>query len=137
LELQQYVPFFNERRVIALRARSVLTASPRGQAVPFFLQPTLGGPDDLRGFAAFRFYGNNLMLLNAEYRWEVTSGLDMAVFGDAGKVFQRATVWDRGRLETSYGIGFRFNLANKVFARIDTGFGREGPQVWPRLSNVF
>jgi hypothetical protein len=29
------------------------------------------------------------MLMNAEYRWEVNTGLDMALFADAGKVFRR------------------------------------------------
>lgn len=49
LEAQQYLPFFNERRVIALRGKSVLTDDGGRQQVPFYLQPTLGGGDDLRG----------------------------------------------------------------------------------------
>jgi outer membrane protein assembly factor BamA len=88
VELQQYVPFFNERRVIALRAKTELTYKNPNQTVPFYMQPTLGGSNDLRGFRPFRFYDDNLLVLNAEYRYEIFAGMDMAIFGDAGKVFR-------------------------------------------------
>lgn len=137
LELQQYIPFFNERRVIALRGKSVLTFAGDGQRVPFYLQPTLGGSDDLRGFRAFRFYDDNLMVFNAEYRWETFSGLDMALFADAGKVFHRRADWDLTDLEGDYGFGMRFNVRNSVFLRIDVAFSHEGFQVWLKFNNVF
>jgi outer membrane protein assembly factor BamA len=137
LEAQQYIPFFNQRRVIAMRARIQATDPHEGQLVPFYLQPTLGGADDLRGFRAYRFYGNASALANLEYRWEVFSGLDMALFADTGRVFNR---WQEIKLrdfETSYGFGFRFNVRNDVFMRIDTGFSHEGFEVWLRFNNVF
>lgn len=137
LELQQYVPFFNERRVIALRARSVLTDVAAGQQVPFYLQPTLGGSDDLRGFRPFRFYDNNMMVMNAEYRWETFSGLDTALFVDTGKVFRRWNEWNMHNLEIAYGFGLRFNVQNSVFLRTDVGFSHEGFQVWIKFGNVF
>lgn len=137
LEAQQYIPFFNSRRVIALRAKSVLTYANRNQVVPFYLQPTLGGSDDLRGFRPFRFYDDNMMVFNAEYRYEIFSGLDMAVFGDAGKVFRDRDQWNFDDLEGAYGIGMRFNARNNVFLRIDAGFSHEGFQVWFKFGNVF
>jgi outer membrane protein assembly factor BamA len=137
LEAQHYIPFFNQRRVIALRAKTELTWAGEGQAVPFFMQPTLGGSQDLRGFRPFRFYDDNLLVLNAEYRYEVFSGLDMAVFADAGKVFHDKSNWNFHDLEGSYGIGMRFNARNAVFMRIDAGFSHEGFQVWVKFNNVF
>ena len=137
LEVQQYFPFFNRRRVIALRGKSVLTYANRGQTVPFYLQPTLGGSEDLRGFRNFRFYDDNMMVFNAEYRWETFSGLDMAIFADAGKVFHRRAQWNLKDLEGSYGIGMRFNVRNNVFMRLDVGFSHEGYQVWVKFNNVF
>jgi hypothetical protein len=77
------------------------------------------------------------MVLNAEYRYEVFSGLDMAVFGDAGKVFRSKRDWNFSDLEASYGIGMRFNARNAVFLRIDAGFSHEGFQVWIKFNNVF
>ncbi len=137
LEAQQYIPCFNERRVIALRAKSVLTDTNPGQVVPFYMQPVAGGSETLRGFRPFRFYDNNLIVANAEYRWEVFSGLDMALFYDTGKVFPRWHDWNFRHLEEDYGFGFRFNVRDNVFMRVDFGFSREGFQAWVKVNNVF
>jgi outer membrane protein assembly factor BamA len=137
LEAQQYFAFFNQRRVIALRGKSVLTYTDAGQRLPFYLQPTLGGSDDLRGFRSFRFYDDDLLVLNAEYRWESFSGLDMALFADAGKVFPRRAQWNFKNLESAAGFGFRFNIRNNVFMRLDVGFSHEGGQIWVKFDNVF
>jgi outer membrane protein assembly factor BamA len=137
LEAQQYIPFLNQRRVIALRAKVEATRPHRGQLVPFYLQPTLGGSEDLRGFRSFRYYDNSSAVLNAEYRWEVFSGLDMAIFADAGRVFPDWRKINLRALDKDFGFGFRFNVRNDVFMRIDTAFSREGYQVWLKFNNVF
>lgn len=137
LEAQQYIPFFNERRVIALRGR-VEAASPHDRnAVPFYLQPTLGGSDDLRGYRPFRFYDNAAVVLTAEYRWEIFSGLDMALFADAGQVFSDWRKINYRRLKKDFGFGFRANVRNNVFLRIDTAFSDEGFQLWVKFNNIF
>jgi outer membrane protein assembly factor BamA len=137
LELQQYIPFFNERRVIALRGRTTFTNTSAGQSVPFYMQPTLGGPDTLRGYRPFRFYGNNSLLISAEYRYEVFSGLDMAIFADAGKVTDRRAQINFRNLESSVGFGFRFNVKNNVFMRLEAAFSHEGFQIGFRFNPVF
>lgn len=137
MELQQYFPFFNQRRVVAFRSRLELTDTNPGQDVPFFLLPTLGGSEDLRGFSEFRFRDKNSLLFNLEYRWEAFSGLDLALFGDAGKVFSDAGSIDLDQLKTSYGFGFRFNTHKSVFWRIDIGFGQEGTHTFVKFNHVF
>lgn len=137
VELAQYIPFFNKRRVLALHGRAVLTYPDNNTAVPFYLQPTLGGGEDLRGFRPFRFYDNNLLVVNGEYRWEVFSGLDMALFADGGKVFARHADLNFRNMEADFGFGFRFNVRNNVFLRIDTAFSHEGFQIWFKFNNVF
>jgi outer membrane protein assembly factor BamA len=137
VELQQYVPFFNQRRVIAARSRLQLTDTNPGQQVPFYLLPSLGGSEDLRGFREFRFRGKQSVVFNLEYRWEAFSGLDMAIFGDAGNVFERVDDIQLDKLETSYGFGFRFNANKSVFLRMDIGFGREGPRTFLKFNHVF
>jgi outer membrane protein assembly factor BamA len=136
-EAQQYIPFFNKRRVIALRARTAFSQTDDGNTVPFFLQPTLGGSEDLRGFREFRFRDRNMMVMNAEYRWEAFSGLDLALFTDAGKVFSSSREFNFQDLEKSYGIGFRFNTAKSVFLRIDTAYGNEGTRLFVKFGHVF
>ena len=71
LDAWQVIPLFNETRVIAVHGAASLTDTNGAQQVPFYLQPTLGGPDTLRGYRFERFYGNNSTLLTAEYRWDV------------------------------------------------------------------
>lgn len=137
LEAQQYVPFFNARRVIALRARTVMTWSQKGQNVPFYLQPYLGGSEDMRGFRNYRFYDDNHLVVNAEYRWEAFTGLDMALFFDAGKVTNKRSQINFHELETSAGFGFRFNAANSTFLRLDVGFSHEGYQIWFKFGPAF
>lgn len=138
VEVQQYFSFFQNRRVIALRARSVMTfTSGAGQTVPFYLQPYLGGSDDLRGFRSYRFYDDHHIVVNAEYRWEAFAGLDMALFFDAGKVVPKRSQINFHDLEAAAGIGFRFNARNSVFMRVDVGFSHEGIRLWFKFANPF
>jgi hypothetical protein len=137
IEVQQYLPFFNQRRVIALRGKTTLTQTAEGQEIPFFILPALGGSEDLRGFTEFRFRDRNLLVLNAEYRWEAFSGLDLALFADAGQVAPRVRQIDLGELKTAAGFGFRFNTAKSVFLRVDMGFSNEGSRVFMKFGHVF
>jgi outer membrane protein assembly factor BamA len=137
LEAQQYVPLFNKRRVIALRAKSITSFARDGETLPFYMQPVLGGSDDLRGYRPFRFRGNNLLVINAEYRWEVFSGMDMALFTDAGKVYQQRSEFNLRNLESNVGFGLRFNARNMTFMRIDVGFSHEGYQVSVKFNDIF
>jgi outer membrane protein assembly factor BamA len=134
---EQYLPFFNEKRVLAFRARTTISYRGENQQVPFYLQPTLGGADDLRGFQLFRFYDNNLILLNGEYRWEIFPGLDMALFGDGGKVFRRVRQFNLHDLDGAGGIGFRLKSRNTVVMRVDIGASREGVRIWLKFGNIF
>ena len=85
----------------------------------------------------YRFYDENAILFNAEYRWEITTGFDMALFADAGKVFNRPGDISLSNLETSAGFGFRFKNREKVVGRLDTGFSREGVRVWFRFGTLY
>jgi outer membrane protein assembly factor BamA len=125
-DVQQYFPFFNETRVLAFRLRGTLSFSAEDQEVPFYLQPTLGGNDDLRGFERYRFYDDNAIFASAEYRWHVFSGLEMALFADAGKVAHTKSDFDFSDLKYSGGLGFRVRLVDAVVTRIDFAYGREG-----------
>ena len=94
-----------------LAARLFVSTSDTGpdHVMPFYLMPTLGGNDTLRGFREYRFRGPHAILGQAEYRWEIWSGLDGALFYDAGKVADRRADLNFKDLERDYGFGFRFN----------------------------
>ncbi len=136
-EAQQYIPFFNKTRVIALRALATLTFENSGNTIPFYAQPKVGGNNSLRGFQRYRFYDKHAVVLTAEHRWHAFSGLDMAMFVDAGKVASRKADLDFTNLEVSYGFGFRFKLNEAYFMRIDFAGGREGLRFMWTFSDVF
>ena len=135
--IEQYFPFFNEKRVIALRARAVLSYPFSGNRLPFYMQPTLGGTSDLRGYQRYRFYDNNSFVMNAEYRWEIFTLMDAAVFADAGKVFHRDGDFGSEHLESDAGFGFRFKTRHNVALRIDTAFSHEGYGLWLTFDPIF
>ena len=138
LELRQFVSFLNERRVLAGRVKVSTTDASAGAAVPFFLLPALGGNDTLRGFRAHRFRGPHALLLQGEYRWEIWSGLEAALFVDAGKVALRRADLSLRDLERDYGFGFRFNTDTGVIMRVDAAFGsRDGRHLHVVFGGIF
>ena len=138
VDLRQYLGFLAGRRVIALRGVVSTTDAPTGSAVPFYLMPWLGGKDTLRGFRNYRFRGPHSLLLQGEYRWEIWSALEAAVFYDTGKVaFERRDLNLKG-LQHAYGFGFRFNTDQAVVMRFDAAFGsRDGKRLHMTLGGVF
>ena len=104
----------------------VLTDTDGNNTVPFYFMPDLGGRQRLRGFRERRFRDRNSIFASAEYRWEAWWALDVAVFGDAGKVAARRSDINLKDLEGTYGIGFRLH-SKKAFAfRLDLAHSREG-----------
>jgi len=130
-DLRQFVGFLAGRRVLAARLFVSTSDTTGNQVVPFYYMPTLGGNDTLRGFREYRFRGPHAILVQGEYRWEIWSGLDAALFYDAGKVADRRTDLDFTNLQSDYGFGFRFNTNSGVIFRVDAAFGsRDGRHLY-------
>jgi Omp85 superfamily domain len=136
-EVQQHFPFLKKKRVISFRALASLSDTNPGQSIPFYMMHEVGGADSLRGYREFRFRDRNLLVMNLEYQWEAFSGLDMAIFGDAGKVASRRRDIDLNNLESDAGFGFRFNSIKSVFLRIDVAFSQEGTRVFFKFAPAF
>ena len=138
VDLRQYASILAERRVLAVRLFASTSDPASGARVPFYLMPSLGGHDSLRGFRDYRFRGPHAILTQTEYRWEIWSGLDAALFYDAGKVALRRADLNFKRLEDAYGFGFRFNTDTGAILRIDAGFGsRDGKHLYIVFGDVF
>ena len=137
-DVRQFMGFLAGRRVIAARLFVTTSDTEAGQIVPFYFMPTLGGNDTLRGYREYRFRGPHAILLQGEYRWEIWSGLDGALFYDAGKVADRRGDLDFEDLESDYGIGFRFNTNAGIILRVDAAFGRlVGKHLYEVFGGVF
>lgn len=128
-----FVPVADSRVVVALRGWLVASTSAPGQVVPFYLQPSLGGDNTLRGYADFRFHDRNLMVINAEGRIALMTHVEAAVFVDAGNVAPRVADLNLGK--RSYGAGLRLHTQRQVFARLDVARGDEGWRLLFRVSD--
>jgi Omp85 superfamily domain len=125
-DLRQYLPLLKEQWVLVFRALAQITSADSGQVIPYYLLPSLGGAQTLRGYSDFRFQDKHLLLLGAEYRWLPSRIIDMAIFVDAGKVAAERRDLDLDGLKTTYGIGLRFHGPNFTPLRIDLARGDEG-----------
>lgn len=135
-DVQQFISFFHDTRVIALRAAVWHTEPSSGSAVPLYYQPTLGGSRTLRGYRQFRFRDRSALVLQAEYRYHLFPGGNGVVFYEAGTV--GPSLGEMGSLKSDYGLGVRFGTAGGVFLRIEAAFGTvESPRFYVKLSDVF
>jgi outer membrane protein assembly factor BamA len=131
IEGQQFIPYFNEQRVLALMVKARFSYAEDGRVVPFYLQPTLGGNFELRGFNQYRFHDNNAFIAALEHRWYAFSGLEMAAFVDAGKTVPDKDHIDFSGLNYSGGLGLRVRLRNAIVLRMDVARSREGMRwIW-------
>lgn len=128
-EIQQYLPVLKEQWVLAFRGLVQTTDADSGQAVPYYMLPTLGGARRHRGYSDFRFQDRHLLLLTGEYRWLPSRVLDMALFVDAGKVASERGDLDLDGLHTAYGLGFRIHGPTFTPLRLDIARAKEGIRV--------
>jgi hypothetical protein len=120
LDLRRYLPLFGTH-VLALRAYgSGTTSSP-----PFDVMPQLGGDRLLRGYFQGRYRDQDLVALQAEYRFPVWWRFGAAVFGGAGQVAPEIEGFRLNAFHTSAGFGVRFLLAEEqaVHLRADFAWG--------------
>lgn len=125
-EVVQHLPLWREKYVISLRGR-VETLLDDDAVLPYFMLSSLGSGSTLRGFHSWRFRDRHSVLLQSELRWTPNrSGLDVAVFYDAGKVTARRADLDLDGLKSDVGLGFRFHSFAATPVRIELAHGNEG-----------
>jgi hypothetical protein len=125
------------------RWRYSVSDTSAANAVPFYLQETLGGSDidnqpTLRAFRDYRFRGPNLMMVQVEYDRRlcqeckpcgqgtlrtVCTHLGLLVAYDAGKVALRKSDLDFSGMRQSFGGGFAIYLADRVVFRVAVALG--------------
>ena len=134
LDLRKYFPIY-ARHVLAFQA----VVETRIGTAPFHMLAELGGADLMRGYFKGRYRDNNLLALQAEYRFPIFWRIGMAVFGGIGQVAEQ---WDNFRLgdtRFSVGFGFRylFNKKEYINARADVGFGDEKTRIYMDAPEAF
>jgi hypothetical protein len=125
-EIVQHIPILRETWAISLRGLAQTTFLKGDQEIPYFMLPSLGGGDNLRGYGSFRFRDRNSLLLQAEWRIMVNRYLDTAFFYDTGKVARLTEDLDLDGLKQDYGFGLRFHSPISTPLRIDLAKSEEG-----------
>jgi hypothetical protein len=133
IEGAHFLPLWTRRSVLALHGWGVFSTPAAGRDIPFYLLPSLGGHNTLRGYTDYRFHDRHLLGVNVESRWALFQHLDAAAFADAGNVAARAGDLDLAR--TSYGTGVRLHTRTSTIARFDIARSREGWQLLFRLND--
>jgi hypothetical protein len=129
----QFVPLIGGRSVVALHGLAIFSSTAAGRAIPFYMLPSLGGANTLRGYDDYRFHDRNLLVVNAESRWALLTHVDAALFLDAGSVAGRAKDLDLSR--TSYGVGIRLHTGASTIARVEAARSHEGWRFLVRLND--
>ena len=136
-EAIQHIPILRESWTLSFHAVARTTVLKDDQQVPFFMLPSLGGGNDLRGFSSWRFRDRNSLLLQGEWRIMVNRFMDTAVFYDAGKVTAHKSDLDFHDLKSDYGFGARFHTPFATPLRIEYAKSSEGRALIFAVSPVF
>jgi hypothetical protein len=132
-----------EQNYFSVRWRYSVSDASAGNAVPFYLQETIGGSDidnqpSLRAFRDYRFRGPDLMTVQAEYDRKLCQGcapckegiirtvcehLGLVAAYDAGKVAFRKSDLDFTGMHQSFGGGVAIYLGKDVIFRMAVALG--------------
>ena len=92
--------------------------------IPFSELPTLGGPNDLRGFRFQDFRDHSAFFATAEYRWPVWMWVYGAIFVDYGGVFgPNYDGFSARRMQPDVGVSLRLITSNQFYMRVQLGYG--------------
>jgi Omp85 superfamily domain len=109
--------------VLWLLAATALTWSNAGPVV-FSELPTLGGPDDLRGFRLHDFRDYTSLYATLEYRWPLSPWIDASLFTDYGGVFGAGYAgFGARRMQPDVGFGLRVASTGNYVIRAQLGYG--------------
>jgi surface antigen Omp85-like protein len=139
MQLVQFLPLTRDRaHVLSGRIGASTVRSTAGSRVPFYFLAYAGGMDTIRSFREYRFKDENAMWMSAEYKWRPRSALSVAVFADAGHVYDDWKDLALNRLRAGYGAGVGYHAANQTIVRVDVASGGgEGWQVFIKVRPAF
>jgi hypothetical protein len=120
---------------VSVDANLVISEPRSHNAVPFYLQPTLGGGDInnenwLRSYTNYRFRAPNTVAFGASYERRVIDPLGVFVFGQWGTVGDDVGDLDFDDLKYSVGVGLTIRLGGKALLEISFAWGDEGSEAY-------
>jgi len=119
-------------QVLALHLAAGLSTG----TLPPHEQYRIGGAESLRGYDYGEFYGDKMILANAEYRFQIIKGLQGVVFADTGAAWLKDDPMSLADFSTGAGVGVRIDTPIGML-RIDYGVGKEGGQAYFSFGQMF
>ncbi len=108
---------------------NLVISEPRAHnAVPFYLQPTLGGGDIhnenwLRSYTNYRFTAPNTVAFGVTYERRLIDPFGFSIFAQWGKVGLNPGELDFDRLKHSIGFGLALRLGGRAVAEFSIAWG--------------
>lgn len=129
---------FWEPRPLLVFASMLYTRHTRGDT-PFYLKPTLGGGDYLRGYEENRFIGDSVALIQQDIRFPIWWRIGGSVFAATGRVADDASSLFEGQYHFGYGTGLRFfiNRDDNMVIRFDMAWGNDTDTFYAGFGEAF
>lgn len=107
--------------------------------VPFSGQSILSGNRNLRGYSDGRHRGNNLLTIEAEYRWNFWGRWGATAFTGVGFVSHELSTMALSEALPAVGFGLRYRMieAYKINARLDVGWGKHDQGIYISIGEAF
>ena len=130
-----YTTLGDTTRVLAAR---VLQSAAFGD-VPFSAQSVVNGNQNLRGYSNGRYRGNQLVSVEAEYRWNFYRRWGAVIFAGVGWCADAMAKMSMKDTLPSGGLGARFLLIKdyRINARIDYGWGKGDQALYFSIGEAF
>ncbi len=107
--------------------------------VPFSGQAIVSGNKNLRGYSNGRHRANQLLMLEAEYRWNFWGRWGVAAFTGVAFVAEDLSQMTLDDALPAAGFGFRFCMieAYRINARVDFGWGQDDHGIYFSIGEAF
>jgi len=120
-----------ELGTISATVRFVEAYAPAGNAIPFYLQPTIGGTDInnvdvLRSYADYRFRAPNLLTLQTEYERTIWGPFALLGFHDVGRVAEQRSDIGIVHMRHSFGAGLMVQVGSLPIMKFYYAWAGEG-----------
>ena len=100
-------------------------ADRAGQEVPFYMLPSLGGSNSLRGYLDYRFRDRDVLLMNADTACR-SCAVSTPRCSTTREASRRPRVCSRARSTPTTVSGLRLHSATHMLVRLDVARGEEG-----------
>jgi hypothetical protein len=120
LNVRKYIPVFKSHIIAAQ-----VIVQNQGGNVPFVNMAKIGGAYLMRGYYDGRFRDKRMAVAQLEYRLPLFWRLGVVAFAGIGNVADKWSNFDLPGMKRSLGFGFRylFDRKEKIYVRMDFGFG--------------